>query len=41
MSEEKSHDVSSLADSCIGHAVDQDEALALAHQKRIEAEKLS
>ena len=41
MSEEQSHDVSSLANSCIGHAVDQDEALELANQKRIEAEKLS
>jgi len=41
MSEEKSHDVSSLANSCIGHAVDQDDALALAHQKKRDAEALS
>ena len=40
LSEEKSHDVSSLANSCIGHAVDSDEALALAQEKRRAAEGL-
>ena len=39
-SEEKSHDVSSLANSCIGHAIDSDEALALAHEKKRSAEEL-
>jgi hypothetical protein len=36
----ESHDVSSLANSCIGHAVDEDAALALAEEKRKKAEGL-
>ena len=38
MSDDESHDVSSLANSCIGHAIDGDEALALAHEKKAAAE---
>lgn len=40
MSEEKSQDVSSLADSCIGHAVDAEEALTLALEKQRAAQGL-
>jgi hypothetical protein len=38
-SEEKSNNVNILADSCLGHAVDQDTALTLAEEKRKSAQE--
>ena len=38
--EDESADVSSLADSCIGHATDRDAALAEAHEKKRASESL-
>ena len=40
LSDEESHDVSALSNSCIGHAMDPEDALAQAHAKKDAAEQL-